>query len=275
MSITVQATNSWLRINSPNPDARLRLFCFPYAGGAASVYRTWHQYLPANIEVCAVQLPGRENRMLERPFTDLVELVQALLPRLLPYLDKPFAIFGHSMGALIAYELAQQLSRHPFDSAQGRPSTPLTLRSGGRVPTYLFVSGRRAPFLPEPESPLHTLPTDEIFLAELQRRYNNIPALIFEDVELRALFAPLLRADLTLVETFQSPTPTPLPCPIVALGGDSDPFVSLAELQSWQTLTQAAFALHRFPGGHLYFNEREQPLLATITGYLASGDRDL
>ena len=251
-------TNSWLRISSPKPNARLRLFCFPYAGGGGMIYRTWHQYLPSDIEVCAVQLPGRENRLRERPFTNLVELVQQLLPHLLPYLDKPYAIFGHSMGALIAFELAQQLVRQP-----------------GRIPTYLFVSGRRAPFLPEPELPLHKLPTDEIFLAELQRRYNNIPAPIYEDAELRALFAPLLRADLALVETYQCPAPTSLPCSIVALGGDSDPLVSLTELQSWQTLTHAAFALHRFHGGHLYLNEQPQQLLATITGYLVKGQRDL
>ncbi|MDE3090694.1 MAG: thioesterase, partial [Chloroflexota bacterium] len=222
MSVTVQTTNSWLRISSPQPDARLRLFCFPYAGGGAMIYRAWHQHLPANIEVCAVQLPGREDRIRERPFTNLVELVQALLPHLLPYLDKPFAFFGHSMGALIGYELAQQLAQQP-----------------GQVPRCLFVSGRRAPFLPERARLLHTLPTDEILLAELQRRYNNIPAPIFEDAELRALFAPLLRADAALAETYQCPASTSLPCPIVALGGDSDPLVSLAELQGWQTLTQA------------------------------------
>ena len=253
MSTATQSTNRWLRIASPKPDARLRLVCLPYAGGGALIYRTWHQHLPADIEVCAVQLPGREDRLRERPFTNLVELVQALLPHLSPYLDKPFAIFGHSMGALIAYELAQQLAQRPE-----------------RVPIYLFVSGRRAPFLPEPESPLHTLPTDEIFLAELQRRYHNIPATIFEDAELRALFAPLLRADLTLVETYQCPAPTPLPCPIVALGGDADPLVSLAELQGWHTLTRAAFALHRFQGGHLYLNEQPQVLLATIAGYFGT-----
>ncbi len=221
------------------------------------IYRVWHQHLPADIEVCAAQLPGREDRLRERPFTDLVELVQTMLPHLQPYLDKPFAIFGHSMGALIGYELAQQLSRHH-----------------GRVPTHLFVSGRRAPFLPERERLLHTLPTDEIFLAELQRRYNNIPAPIYEDAELRALFAPLLRADVTLVETYR-PAPTPLPCPIVALGGDADPFAVLTELQGWQTLTQAAFAAHRFQGGHLYLNEQPQSLLATITDYLTRGVADL
>ena len=187
MSTTIHKIgNPWLRISQPKLQARLRLFCFPYAGGAASIYRIWHQHLPADIEVCAVQLPGRENRIREHPYTNLVEGVQTLLPNLLPSLDKPFALFGHSMGALIAYELAQQL------------------QSYGQTPTHLLVSGRRAPMLPEPEALIHTLPSSAAFLNALQRRYNNLPALIFDDAELRELFVPLLRADLMLVETYQT-----------------------------------------------------------------------
>jgi surfactin synthase thioesterase subunit len=166
-------------------------------------------------------------------------------------LDKPFACFGHSMGALIAYELAQQLQAH------------------SQTPTHLLVSGRRAPVLPELEMLLHTLPSDEAFLAELQRRYNNLPAVMFEDTELRELFVPLLRADLTLVETYQGTAKTPLPCPIVTLGGADDPRTSPAELRAWQALTQADFALHCFPGGHFYLNEQAPTLLATLARYLA------
>lgn len=243
--------SGFFRISKPNPYARLRLFCFPYAGGAASIYRTWYQHLPQDIEVCAVQLPGRENRIREAPFTNVVALVEALIPHLKPYLDKPYALFGHSMGALLAYELAQQLQPH------------------GRPPTHLLVSGRRAPTLPDPESLLHTLPSDDDFLIALHRRYNNLPAQILADVELRTLFTPLLRADLTLVETYSHPVQTPLPCPLITFGGESDPFVSQTELQAWQPLTEADFGLHRFPGGHFYLNEQVQPLLATIACYLA------
>ncbi|MCB0063644.1 MAG: thioesterase [Caldilineaceae bacterium] len=235
----------------PNSNARLRLFCFPYAGGAASIYRTWHQYLPADIEVCAVQLPGRENRIRERPFTDTNALVQALLPHLQPYLDRPFALFGHSMGTIIAYELAQQLQ-------QQRQQPPFRL----------LVSARRAPFLPEPEALVHLLPTDAQFLAELQRRYNNIPAMIFEDAELRELFVPLLRADFTLVETYQHSDRPPLRCPIIAFGGAADERASATELRAWQHVTQSTFALHCLPGGHFYLNDQTQPLLALITAVL-------
>lgn len=252
MTFVPQSTNNlWVRISKPNPQARLRLFCFPYAGGAASIYRTWPQYLPAEIEVCAVQLPGRENRIRERAFADLVALVQALRPHLSAYLDKPFALFGHSMGALIAYEVARQL------------------QLDGQTPTHLLVSGRRAPILPETDVLLHNITSDEKFLVELQRRYGNLPAVLFEDAELRELFLPLLRADLTAVETYPSITKTVLPCPVVALGGAADPRVTYAELQAWQALTQASFAMHTFPGGHFYLNEQIQPLLSTIAGHLA------
>ena len=247
---TTDTANAWLRINQPNHHAHCRLFCLPYAGGAASIYRTWHQHLPAEIEVWAVQLPGRENRIRENPFTNAADLVQALLPNILPYLDKPFALFGHSMGALIAYELAHALSQQ------------------GYSPTHLLVSGRRAPFLPDAEPPLHTLPTIDLFLSAVQQRYNNLPAVIFADAELRDLFAPLLRADFTLVEIYQYRERAPLPCPIVAFGGDADPQVTEDELRAWQQLTQSNFALHLLPGGHFYLNEQRAQLLALVVAAL-------
>ncbi|MBV7327531.1 alpha/beta fold hydrolase [Chloroflexi bacterium TSY] len=251
MTISTQSANPWFRISYSNPSARLRLFCFPYAGGTASVYRTWHQHLPTDVEVCAVQLPGRENRIRERPLTDVDELVQALIPNLLPYLDKPFVFFGHSMGAIIAHELAQQLYDH-----------------SGQTPVYLFVSGRRAPFLPETTTPLHILPTDDALLAEAQKRYNNILAVMFEDAELRQLLVPLLRADFTLVETYQYSEKRRLPFSLIALGGEDDDRASKSQLMAWEELTQANFALHLFPGGHFYLNDQTRPLVTTIASYL-------
>lgn len=243
----------WLRSGKHNPNARLRLFCFPYAGGAASIYRSWSQHLSADIEVCAMQLPGRESRIRDKPFTSVHELIQALMPNLLPYLDKPFTLFGHSMGALIVYELAQQLQHQV-----------------GRTPTHLFVSGRRAPFLPEPEPPLHSIRTDIDFLQAIHQRYQNIPDIMFRDAELRELFVPLLRADFTLVETYRGSARTRLSCPIVALGGTEDGRVSEVELRAWQALTESAFDLHLLPGGHFYVNEQAEPLLATLHNYLSA-----
>ncbi|MEM7538610.1 MAG: alpha/beta fold hydrolase [Chloroflexota bacterium] len=242
--------NPWIKQQSPNPNARLRLFCFPYAGGAASIYRTWHQYLPNDIEVCATQLPGRENRIRDLAYTNVSILAESFIPYLLPYLDKPFAFFGHSMGTMIAYELTLQL------------------QARGHSPTHLLMSGRRAPHLPETRSLVHTLADDLDFLQELQRRYSNIPEIIFQEVELRELFIPLLRADLELVETYQPTGETRLSCPIVALGGTTDEHASRADLLAWQTLTTGKFNLHLFPGGHFYLNDQTQPLTQTIKHYL-------
>jgi medium-chain acyl-[acyl-carrier-protein] hydrolase len=245
--------NRWLKASQPRPAARMRLFCFPYAGGGASVFRTWAADLPTDVEVCPVQLPGREDRIREQPFTDASALVQALIPSLRPMLDRPFALFGHSMGALIAYELARQLTRQQM-----------------AMPTHLFVSGRRAPTLPEPDESLHALPTDDLFLSALQSRYNNIPAIVLQDAELREIFAPLLRADMTLVERYPIGAATPLPCPIIAFGGISDGRATRADLLAWQGLTQGSFDIHLMPGGHFYLNEDRQPLLARLGNYLAA-----
>jgi surfactin synthase thioesterase subunit len=124
-------TGPWVRRFTPRPKARLRLFCFPYAGGGASLYRGWSKALPLEVEVCSIQLPGREDRLREAPITSISLLVQALSYAIRPYLDRPFAFWGHSMGALIAFELARQLRREVMPE-----------------PGHLFVSGRGAPQVP-------------------------------------------------------------------------------------------------------------------------------
>ncbi|MEZ4734839.1 MAG: alpha/beta fold hydrolase [Caldilineaceae bacterium] len=241
--------NLWLRRPKPHPQARLRLFCFHFAGGSASVYRTWPAALAPicpDVEVCAVQLPGRENRLREAPFTQIGPLVTALLTALRSELDRPFALFGHSMGALVAYELAQTLQY-----------------MGGPQPTHLLVSGRRAPSLPDPLPPLHVLPTDDMLRA-IGRRYGNLPDLLLQDAELKAIYAPLLQADFSVVETYQPSTLTPLTCPLSVFGGDADPIATEVELQAWRPLTRSHFALHLLPGGHFYLQEQTGPLLERI-----------
>lgn len=253
------STQLWLRRLKPTPQARLRLFCFHFAGGSASAFRTWPALLAErrpDVEVCAVQPPGRENRLNERPFTHVAPLVDALITVLRPELDCPFALFGHSMGAIVAYELAQALTRI---------GAPLS---------HLLVSARRAPGTAERYAPIHQAPTDDALLRAIQQRYHNLPDLLLQDAELKAIYAPLLRADFTLVDTYTPSTLTPLPCPITAFGGAADPIATEAELSAWRAVTQSNFALHLLPGGHFYLQEQSSPLLEHIANTLASAVRN-
>jgi medium-chain acyl-[acyl-carrier-protein] hydrolase len=238
--------DTWFHCRRPSPNARLRLLCFPYAGGGVSVFRTWPELLPADLEVWAIQLPGRDGRMRE-PIPETVQAVAAAAADgLVPHLDTPFACFGHSMGALIAFEFARQLRR------RGDPG-----------PTHLFASARRAPQLPQRDAALHTLP-DALFLEELRQRYNGIPAAILAEPELLKLFLPMLRADFKMIETYQYAAEAPLACPITALGGDQDGLATPEDLAAWRAQTHGAFNQMQLPGGHFYLQTALPQLLAAV-----------
>ncbi|HKG20773.1 MAG TPA: alpha/beta fold hydrolase, partial [Blastocatellia bacterium] len=180
---SAQNIESWIACARPNPRARLRLFCFPYAGGSSASYRPWADRIPRSVELCAVQLPGRGSRLSEPPFDRLVPLVQAIKPIILQLLDKPFALFGHSMGARIAFELARLLRREE-----------------NLEPAHLFISGCRAPQLPVEDRAVYGLPDPE-FIDEL-RRLNGTPKEVLENRELMQLMIPLLRADFAVCGTY-------------------------------------------------------------------------
>lgn len=242
----------WLSRFAPRPAAALRLFCFSHAGGGAAVFRPWALDLPVELEVVAVLLPGREHRLREKPLESMAALLQALLPALVPALDRPFAFFGHSMGALVAFEAARALQ------ARGEP-----------VPARLLLSGRRAPHLPEPEAPLHGL-DDDAFVAEIDRRYRGIPPEVMQHDDLRELLLPALRADIALIETHQHDGGARFAGPITALGGEADLRAAQGPLQAWQQHTHHPLRLRQYAGGHFYFNEppvREQ-LLADLAAEL-------
>jgi medium-chain acyl-[acyl-carrier-protein] hydrolase len=241
---TITAFDSWIACRKPNPQARLRLFCFPYAGIGASIFRTWSDGLPADVEVCPVQFPGRGTRLMEAPFTQLSPLVQALAQTLVPLLDKPFAFFGHSLGALVGFELARQLRRQ-----------------SGVQPVRLFVSADRAPQIPHRERPIHALPEGE-FLVEL-RRLNGIPGKVLEEAELMQIMLPVLRADFAVYETYVHSTEPPLNCPISTFGGLQDHRVSRGDLEAWRDQTSGSFSLRMFPGDHFFWNTI-QPLLLEV-----------
>lgn len=240
---------AWIKCPRPNPQARLRLFCFPYAGGAASLFRTWADRLPDTVEVCAIQLPGREERHREPLFTDLPSLIAALSADFTAFLDRPFALFGHSVGALVCFELTRHLRQ------QNDP-----------MPLHLFAAGRRAPQLPDTTPALHNLPDDR-FIAEL-RSYNGTPEIVLQNAELMDLFLPILRADFALNETYRYTAQLPLNCPISALGGLADHTVSLDSLKAWQMQTTASFDLQMFPGGHFFLKDAQDQLLQTIAQQL-------
>lgn len=237
--------HTWVRCYR-NPRARLRLFCFPYAGGGVSTFHSWSTQLPGEVEVCPVQLPGRELRLSEPPFTSLFPMVETLARVLVPDLDVPFAFFGHSMGGLISFELTRRLRK------ERKPS-----------PVHLFVSGYRAPQLPDPDPPIHQLPEDEL-LAEL-RKIDGTPEDILREPELMNLFLPLLRADFAVCETYVYAGETPLDCPITAFGGVQDGKVSRKELAAWRNQTSGSFNLYMFPGNHFFLQSERALFLQVLT----------
>jgi medium-chain acyl-[acyl-carrier-protein] hydrolase len=219
----------------------MRLFCLPFAGGGSAIFHAWRAHLSADIELAKIQLPGRETRLREKAYTRMAALIEALTQALLPWLDRPFAFFGHSMGALIAFELSRALRRQH-----------------GMSPCHIFVSGFRAPQLPPPEE-VTGLP-DAHFI-ERMRQYGGIPELVFQDPELLEIFLPILRADFELLDTYAYQPEEPLDCPLTAFGGDHDPKVSADKILAWQTQTAGEFTSHILPGGHFFINESQAQLL--------------
>ena len=237
--------NPWLAARRPNPRAMIRLLCFPYAGGGESIFRAWPEGLPESVDVCAVQLPGRGARVNEPPFTNLRDLVEALGSGLAPYLDKPFAIFGHSMGALIGFELARRLrSEYAIE------------------PVHLFVSGRPGPRTVR-SRPANAL-SDSEFL-ELLWAYNGTPEEALANPELMAVMLPVIRADFSVSQSYIYTPEPPLDCAITAFGGLHDETVSRANLEEWREHTRDRFLVRMLPGNHFFLNTARQLLLSAIT----------
>ena len=237
--------DSWIAFRKPNPQAILRLFCFPYAGGGASIYRTWGQDLPPQVEVCPVQLPGRENRMREKPIAVMEELIDAMLPALQPHMDLPFAFFGYSMGAGISHALAQRLAR------QGR-----------KLPSILLPAARRAPHLPVPDH-IHHLPEEEF--KQRLRELNGTPEEALQHQELMDLLSPILRADFQVNDTYLSKEGPPLDCALSAFGGLEDPRVNQEAVQAWKKTARGTFRIRMLKGDHFFLNNSRTELLQAIS----------
>ena len=249
------SSSKWLVPTRPNPAASLRLFCFPYAGGSSFVFREWAEQLPDWIEVCPVQLPGRGRRLNEEPFVRFAPLMKELTRTILPWLDKPFVLFGHSLGSVIAFELAQQLTRE-FELE----------------PLHLFVAGRHAPHLPDTQPASHHLPDDQ-FKEEL-RRLNGTAPEILEHPELFQFVLPLLRADFELCYSYEYREREPLPCPITAFGGMADSFVSRDQLTAWREHTRSEFSVKMLPGDHFFIHSSEAMLVQMLGLEMRSAQQD-
>jgi medium-chain acyl-[acyl-carrier-protein] hydrolase len=241
----------WLWRPQARPQARARLFCFPHAGVGASAYRPWTAGLPAELELFVVQLPGRESRIREPALSSIPDIVQSLVPALAPHLDLPFAFFGHSMGAILASEVARALGAN-----------------GGPMPQHLVVSGRRPPHLPDNKPALHALPDAE-FAAEINRRYGGIPAELLQHADVMALLLPSLRADMKALETHRPLQRDPMHIPVSAFGGAQDNLTSREHLDAWRGETEGSFRVRTFPGDHFYLKPQLHEVLADIVATLA------
>ena len=244
---TVPTTDPWIVRWRSAPAPRLRLFCVPCAGRGAALYRSWPEFSGSEMELCAMQLPGRESRLREPPLIRMSDAVECAAEVLERHLDLPFALFGHSMGAIVCFELARLLrSRY------------------GVAPIHLFVSARRAPQFPDPRPPLHLLP-DAPFISEIERRYNGLPREVLANTELMELLLPMLRADVQMIETYAYEPGLPLDCPITAFGGLKDSDLRMEDLEGWQAHTNSRFETKLFPGDHFFVQSAPNEVLGAIS----------
>jgi medium-chain acyl-[acyl-carrier-protein] hydrolase len=239
----------WLR-RPAQATAQQQLFCFPYAGGGASMYATWQAHLPG-IDVAPVHLPGREARMAEPHHASLNDLVQALIPALAARTQRPYALFGYSMGALIAFEVAH------------------CLRKLGQGPSVLIVAAKRPPHLPLPPPIAHL--SDDDLINELVRCYRSPLLATPEGRELARVMLPTLRADIRSLEQHQHSSGARLTCPIVALSGAEDALATPSEMAEWSQYTNGPFIQHTLPGHHFFMSSESQAVMRLVKNALGMG----
>ncbi len=241
----VKGENMWMRCFQPCPSGRVRLICFPHAGGSATYYFPYSQSLAPEIETWAVQYPGRQDRRREPLIDNIQELADRIYAELSTELSRPFAFFGHSMGAVVAFEVAQRLKEQD-----------------GISPVWLGASGRRAPSHRREEN-VHQ--RDDAGLIAEMRRVGGTNQLFLQDEELLAAILPVTRNDYRAIETYRWADGPALDCPVTALVGDSDPQTTTAEAAGWAAHTTEPFELSVFPGGHFYLDSQRAAVLDTIS----------
>lgn len=236
---------TWFINRTSEGPTRLRLLCLPYAGGSASVFKGWEHHLPAGTTVMAVQLPGRADRWREEPLTDLEAIADTLCELFRDHAEEPFAVFGHSMGALIALVLARKLRREH-----------------GREPVRLFFASCNAPL---PDRPLPALGHLDDAGLRAQLSSLGLPDEVLADEELMEITLPLVRADLHVADAYLDRTPEQLDCPVTAFHGTDDPLVSGPDMALWARTTRGPFALRSVPGTHVFDRQGWSHVLKTIS----------
>jgi medium-chain acyl-[acyl-carrier-protein] hydrolase len=238
-------------LNNAPSEPGLTLFCIPHAGGGASVFRNWVDALAPLVTVKILQLRGREGRFREPPLTQLEDVLADLYRVVAPHTARPFAFLGHSMGALLAFELSHMLRR-----------------GTGRKPVHLFVSACRAPHYSQVDKPCSALPQSE-FIAEVVRCYGGIPAAVLADDGFMAAILPAMRADFSILELYHAAERPPLECPISVFGGRHDTATPQSSLEAWGHHTTSGFSLETFEGDHFYLQSQRSALVARILGVVA------
>lgn len=227
------------------PDA-LRMFCFPHAGGTTSFFRAWRKLLLPEVDVRPLRLPGREARGGEPAYTRMDALVAGVSAALLPETRRPYALLGHSLGSLTAYEVALALAE-----------------AGAPDPVALVTTCFRAPTSPRRPRRIAGLPDDEF--VEALARFGGIPAKLVGRREAYKFFLPMLRADFAVAESYPVHTvPRPLACPVLTVGGDQDPLVTRAELRQWRSATTGDFTCQEFAGGHFFLQDPPAELVDLV-----------
>ncbi|MFC7898444.1 thioesterase II family protein [Streptomyces sp. NPDC057381] len=238
----------WFRRFGAAREGELKLLCFPHAGASATAFLRLSRTLPAGLDVLSVQYPGRQDRRLEEPATSLVPLAEAVAEAWAPATGRPYAFFGHSMGAVVAYETARLLA------ARGLP-----------LPRRLFLSGRGAP---GPSPSVHDRLTTDADVLDAVRRLGGTGQAVLRDPELLELVMPVLRADYRALGSYVWREGTLLETPVTALVGDTDPVVTVQEAMEWGRHTRGDFALEVFPGGHFYLDEQLSRLASVLSAGL-------
>ncbi|MEU9153638.1 alpha/beta fold hydrolase [Streptomyces sp. NPDC048417] len=259
MSALINTSSEWLRGYDERLTARVRMVCFPHAGGSAAFYRSWHRGLPPLVELHAVQYPGRGERRTAPLVDDVQAVAGHVVDDLAPLLDRPLALFGHSMGAFVAYEAARLLDRR------------------GAPPVHLFVSGQTAPWTPDDAGSGTARPgagiadaDDEKLVRHLQR-LGGTEAELLADPAMREIFLPYIRSDFRMLQSYRPTAGPPLTTPITALTGADDPVVTPALAARWRDLTSSHFALEVFPGGHFFLLPEQAAVLDLVSARLTAG----